>query len=211
MTARRAVLFLAGAVLARVHGGAASAQAPGNAAAQAPGDAAAPVPGEGRAPRLPPVILSDHEGRRWPFAELARRRPVAVSFFFTGCTTLCPPQTMAMANLQEELGRRIPLDGESSPLLLSVSLDPLGDTPQAMQDYAGQFGLSLGPRRGWLLLTGEPQALARVWAAFEAAGNRPEDHTAMLWLGQPGGRRWRRASALAAPETLADLLLRGTT
>lgn len=151
---------------------------------------------------LPPVVLVDQSGARRALWEITRQRPVVLSFFFTGCTTICPPQTAAMQLLQEELA------GWSGPrpMLLSVTLDPFGDTPEAMRAYADRFGLDLGPQHGWLLLGGDPRALLRVWRAFEQAESRPEDHSALIWLGAPGGRGWRRVGALTPPDRLAAML-----
>lgn len=155
--------------------------------------------------RLPPVTLLDQAGRRWPLGELVRHRPVLVSFFFTGCTTVCPPQTAALADLQAELARRAgPPPG---PLLLSISLDPTGDTPANLGAYAARFGIATGAAQGWLLLGGAPEALARVWAAFEVPGGGPENHLAFVWTSPPGGRSWHRDSAFAPPEALAARLL----
>ena len=162
--------------------------------------AAAAVPG------LPAVTLFDQDGAPRPLAALGRGRPLMMSFFFSGCTTLCPPQAMALQALQEELVGRAPA---VLPLLLSVSLDPLGDTPEAMRGFAARFDLSLGLQHGWLLLGGKPAQLARVWAAFEVPDGRPTDHAALLWLGAAEGRAWRRVGALTPTTTLADLLLQG--
>ncbi|MBV1796531.1 SCO family protein [Siccirubricoccus sp. G192] len=157
--------------------------------------------------RLPPVALVDQSGRRWPLAELGRRRTVLVSFFFTGCTSICPPQTAALDELRGELARRSALDTEAGPLLLSISLDPTGDTPEAMRGYAERFGIALGLERGWLMLGGEPAALARVWSAFEVPGGGPDSHLAFFWIGRTSSRVWRRVSAFEPPERLAALLL----
>jgi protein SCO1/2 len=168
---------------------------------------ALPSAARAQAPRLPSVVLLDQAGRRWPLAGLAQRRAVLVSFFFTGCTAICPPQTAALAELQAELARRAAPAGEGGPLLLSISLDPLGDTPETMRGYAARFGITLGAERGWLLLGGDPATLARVWAAFEVPAGGPESHLAFVWIGREGGRSWRRAGALDPPEALAALLL----
>ncbi|PZP42913.1 MAG: hypothetical protein DI601_16780 [Azospirillum brasilense] len=162
--------------------------------------AAAPAWAQGT--RLPPVVLVDQSGVRRDLGAVAVQRPLVLSFFFTGCTTICPPQTAAMQALQGELAGW----PEPRPLLLSVSLDPFGDTPEAMRAYAGRFGLELGPDKGWLLLGGDPRALLRVWRAFEQPEGRPEDHAAQIWLGAPGGRDWQRVGALTPPDRLAAML-----
>lgn len=128
-----------------------------------------------------------------------------VGFFFTGCTTVCPLQTVTMQAVQQELASRLTI-GASPALLLSISIDPIGDTPSAMRLYAEQFGLDLGPERGWLMLSGAPADLEPVWTSFDESGPAA-DHTAILWIGQPGNRRWTRVSAMAEPAGIADLLL----
>ncbi len=44
-------------------------------------------------PALPDVWLVDQTDRRVAVRSLLRQGPVAVSFMFTGCSTVCPPQT----------------------------------------------------------------------------------------------------------------------
>lgn len=158
------------------------------------------------APRVPAVTLLDHLGRPCRLDALVAHRPVAVGFFYVACTTVCPPQTANLMFLRDELTRRG--GAPESPLLLSISLDPLGDTPQAMGDYAARFGIELGLDQGWMMLTGAWPALSEVWAAFDVASGPPEQHAAVLWLGG-GGRRWQRASALSPAAALADQMLRG--
>jgi protein SCO1 len=164
--------------------------------------AARASPGAAQAPGLPGVVLLDQDGTGRPLADLARGRAVVLGFFFTGCATICPPQTAAMQALQEELTGQ----PGTRPLLLSISLDPLGDTPQAMRAYAARFGLALGAEPGWFLLGGDPRALLRVWTAFEQPTSRPEEHAAQLWLGAPEGRPWRRVGALTPTGRLLAML-----
>ena len=158
-------------------------------------------------PTVPAVELSDQDGRARQLAALIGHRPVLVSFFFTACARICPPQTALLREVQEELNRRRPTE---PPLLLSISLNPLADTPPALRAYAALFDARLGERDGWLMLTGSSDALAPVWKAFDADGADPNQHADTLWIGHPGSRQWTRASALSAEVTaarLADLLL----
>ena len=158
-------------------------------------------------PNIPTVELSDQDGHVRQLPELIGRRPVLLSFFFTACARICPPQTALLRDLQEELNRRRPAE---PPLLLSISLNPLADTPAALRAYAALFDARLGERDGWLMLTGSSDALVPVWKAFDADGPDLDQHADTLWIGHPGSRRWTRASALSAeatPARLADLLI----
>lgn len=152
-------------------------------------------------PAIPDVTLLDDRRRAYRLPALLAGRPVAVGFFYTGCSAVCPPQTATFRALQSVLKERA-----VQALLLSVSLDPLADTPQALGDYAARFGARLGLDQGWLMLTGAPAPLARVWAAFDSASGRPEDHPATMWIGCADRRRWMRTAGLASPDRLADWL-----
>lgn len=166
-----------------------------------PGDAGWMSPG----PTVPRVTLLDESGQGWRLRDLVQDRPVLIGFFFTGCTTVCPLQTVTMQAVQQELVRRSET-GAAPALLLSISVDPIGDTPTSMQRYAEQFDLDLGQERGWLMLTGAAAELEPVWSSFDEGG-AAADHTAILWIGQPDNRRWTRVSAMSPPERIADLLL----
>ena len=158
-------------------------------------------------PSIPVTALADQDGHPRALTELIADRPVIVSFFFTACARICPPQTALLRDLQDELGRR---GGGVRPLLLSISLNPLADTPAALRAYAALFDARLGDRDGWLMLTGTPEALTPVWSTFDTSGLDFEGHAATLWIGHPASRRWTRTSALSPEVTaarLADLLL----
>ncbi len=159
-------------------------------------------------PRVPDVVLQDHTGQSHALGALCRR-PVGISFFYTGCASICPPQTAAMRELRAQLDAAAVQANGRSPLLLSISLDPLGDSPDALRAYAKRFGAHLGLDPGWLMLTGEPRALERVWRSFDAPVGQPADHTALLWVGDATAGKWTRASALSPTARLVDLFTRG--
>jgi protein SCO1/2 len=150
---------------------------------------------------LPNVSLVDQDGVRHRFAqELIKAKVVVVSFVFTGCTTICSPVGANMGALDRMLGARV--GAEVS--LLSVTLDPFNDTPARLATWRRQF--DDGP--GWRLLTGEPDQVDRVLRAMRQDTADIAQHDAFLWLGDLRARTWTRVSALAAPDTLADLIRR---
>lgn len=89
---------------------------------------------------------------------------------------------------------------------MSISVDPLGDSPEAMRAYARRFDLRLGLAAGWLMLTGAPHELARAWKAFDVPVGDPSAHSSLLWLGANRPNRWTRANALTPAERLVDLI-----
>ncbi len=152
-------------------------------------------------PAVGEVQLLDQNGRSHRLADLLRERPVAVSFFYTGCATVCPPQT-ALLRASGPQWRARPALREL--LMLSISVDPLNDGPAELRAYGQRFDLPLGDAEGWLLLSGAPREVQRALSAFDVA-QRPDAHPALLWLGDPARGRWTRTSALNSPQTNGDL------
>lgn len=124
-----------------------------------------------------------------------------MNFVFTQCSSVCPVQTRSLVEMWEGL----PAVLRSRLQLLSISLDPLGDTPATMLRYAQAMGAD---QPGWHWLTGSPADIGRLADALAlfapqprndqaagqarrsafaqqvrpAQGARSEDHTTALWL-----------------------------
>jgi cytochrome oxidase Cu insertion factor (SCO1/SenC/PrrC family) len=139
-------------------------------------------------PRLPNVELLDHDGQKVRLDEAIGGRVVVVSFFFAGCVNICPPQTAILQQVKDHLQHAS--GGSEGPLIVSISVDPT--PPSQVRSYAEQFGIQLGSRNGWLMLTGSFEGLLRASAAFEELGSRPQDHTGTIWVGNPKQGRWVR-------------------
>jgi cytochrome oxidase Cu insertion factor (SCO1/SenC/PrrC family) len=103
--------------------------------------------------------LVDQDGRPFTKAGLAGRITI-VDFFFTGCPGPCIALTSKMRSLVATLG------SEPDLQFLSISVDPQADTPDALRRYAATQGANF-PR--WRFLTGKPEEVRRVCAAFKAA------------------------------------------
>jgi protein SCO1 len=155
------------------------------------------------APALPDVALLDHQGQSVRVRDLLRDRPVVVNFFFTGCATVCPPQTALLRQAAVAWRERPALN---RALVVSISVDALGDGPQQLRTYGERFQLPLGVQQGWVLLSGAPVPLKQVLQAFDVADGRPDDPPALLWLGDTARGRWTRSSALNPPATTTRLL-----
>jgi protein SCO1 len=157
-----------------------------------------------RQPVLPDVPLLDQDGRRMHLQrDLIDGRTVVINFMFTGCQTVCPPQTA----LLREAMRRFDERGSARDLLvLSLTVDPLADGPAQLRAFGQRYQLPVGLARGWVLLTGGPADVARVLTAFDVPTGAPGDHPSLLWLGHAPSGRWTRSSSLNPPEALVSLI-----
>src|SRR5699024_8680163 len=68
------------------------------------------------------------------------------AFIFTNCATVCPPMTSNMTPVVTELADR----GVAADGVLSFTVDPETDTPEALRDYLSQYDAPEGT--GWKLL-----------------------------------------------------------
>lgn len=95
---------------------------------------------------LPDYELVDHEER--PFTPDTLRGKVWVAaFIFTSCPSTCPAVTRAMLDLRERFDRN-DIDVE----FVSISVDPVNDTPAVLAAHAEEVGAEHGK---WRFVTGD--------------------------------------------------------
>jgi len=117
--------------------------------------ACARQPGE----KMPPFALVDQSGATVN-SESLRGRVLVVSFVFTTCVEACPLVTAQLARVQAR-ARTEKLDGRVR--FVSITLDPIIDTPDVLRRYADAYGIDLTT---WHFLTGTSDDVARVVRAF---------------------------------------------
>ena len=86
-------------------------------------------------PRVPAPNqpLTDTLGRSIDLSTLLRGKVTAVQLMFAGCSSTCPIQGAVFAAVAQQV--KAP-DAQ----LLSLTIDPLGDSPQALRSWLGRFG-----------------------------------------------------------------------
>lgn len=131
----------------------------------------------------------DQRGQPFHAAQLAGKA-VLMHFVFTGCGTTCPTQLVELAALHDAL----PEAARRKVQFLSVSVDPLSDTPQALAAFARRLGAE---RAGWRLVTGPMASLAPLYErmqVFDARAASPgaADHRTSLYLYAADGRLLQR-------------------
>lgn len=97
---------------------------------------------------VPEFSLTERSGRTVSSDDLAGR-PYVVDFVFTTCAGPCPLLSQNMERLQDAVeGRDVQL--------VSITVDPERDTPEALTRYAKRYGAD---EERWLFLTGAKQAI----------------------------------------------------
>ncbi len=105
---------------------------------------------------VPAFTLTDQLGREFSSSSLEGKVMLA-NFVFINCTLLCPVLTPRMVEVQSLIGG----DGllGSRVVLLSITVDPEQDTPEALRAYADGYGAD---HESWRFLTGNPEDVRAV-------------------------------------------------
>jgi protein SCO1 len=130
--------------------------------------------------------LVDQGGRKVRLkSDVMAGKVVVVDFIYTTCTTICPIFTATMASVQEKLADVSGRDLQ----LISMTVDPLRDTPPRLQAYAGKHHARLD---NWSFLTGTKGDVDTVNKAFGTYTANIDDHPPMVMVGDTASGQWTR-------------------
>ena len=110
---------------------------------------------------LPAMPVLTHQGRETDLASLLRDRVSAVHLMFTVCSATCPLQGALFAQAQQAVAGSV-----KGVQFVSISIDPLSDTPAALQRWL--TGFQAAP--GWVAVRPRPQDLDRLVAVLGEGG-----------------------------------------
>lgn len=105
---------------------------------------------------VPAFTLTNQNGATFSSDALKGKVWVA-AFIFTSCNGPCPRMSAQMRRLQNTLLKK--RESLSSVRLVSISVDPKRDTPQALLEYSGHFRADA---RIWNFLTGPEESIRRL-------------------------------------------------
>ncbi|HKV10616.1 MAG TPA: SCO family protein [Thermoanaerobaculia bacterium] len=140
-----------------------------------------------------PLVNQDGKEMRL-YSDLIKDRIVVIDVMFTSCTGACPIMSSTFAKLQDRLGDRIGKD----VYLISISIDPVNDTPAKLKEYAARFNA----KPGWYFVTGPKE---NVDAALKKLGQYVESreaHQNLFLIGNDKTGLWKKAFGLAKPEEI---------
>lgn len=145
------------------------------------------------------VELINQDGAKVRFySDLLKGRTVVIIPFFTTCTSICPPMNATMRRIQEKLGDRVGKD----VFLISISVDPVTDTPERLKAYAEKFHA----QPGWSFITGKKENVD--WALYKLGQyvENKNDHSSIMIIGNEATGLWKKAFALSAAAELVKII-----
>ena len=152
---------------------------------------------------LPALPLLTHQGRETDLASLLRDRVSAVHLMFTVCSATCPLQGALFAQAQQAVAGSV-----KAVQFVSISIDPLSDTPSALQRWL--TGFQAAP--GWVAVRPRPQDLDRLVAVLGEGGeSRPvgrDPHTGQVYLTDRRARLVYRTPSMPSVQAMVSDLRR---
>lgn len=150
----------------------------------------------GKSMNIPDIEVLDQDGQtRHFYSDLIKGKTVAINFIFTNCTTICPPLGATFARVQRELG-------DKDVHFISVSVDPLTDTPERLKAWGAKFKAGAG----WTFVTGNKPEIDQLLRALGASAARREDHTPSVVIGNDSLNVWTRTFGLAKTTQMVSLI-----
>jgi len=192
--ARRRVCLGAAAACAAALGSGVAPRARAGLVAADHGRVDPPVP----VPDLP--VRRAGDGAPAGLAALLRGRATALHLMFTGCSSVCPIEGAIFERVQALL----PDQQARGIQLMSLSIDPLGDTPRAMRAWLERFNA----RQGWIAVAPQRKDLDRLLDLFGAGRNAVDSHATQVNIIDRRGELVFRTPQLPSADAIANILRR---
>ena len=146
------------------------------------------------------VELVDQNGQRLKFYdEVLKDNIVVISFIFTNCQSACPLMTRNLTNIRDMLRE----DERRNIQFVSISIDPLRDTPSAMKEFAQKHDADID---GWLWLTGQPDDVDYITKRLGSFTDDPEAHTTTLLAANVPNAHWTKIPPNVPPNGVVSRL-----
>ena len=142
----------------------------------------------------------DQDGREMEFVtDAIGDHIVVMDFVYTTCTTICPVLSALFTQVQTKLGSDVVGD---EVRLISMSVDPIRDTPQRLKAYSAKHRAG----EGWLWLTGAKPDVDDVLTGLGAYTANFEDHPTMVLIGDAQTGEWKRLFGFPNPDRIVRIV-----
>jgi protein SCO1 len=145
------------------------------------------------------LLTQDNKPVRF-YNDLLKGKVVLINFLFTTCQGVCSPMTANMVKVQNYLGERVGREVN----IISISVDPLTDTPAVLKKYADSFKT----QPGWYFLTGDKKNVD--WVLYKLGGyvEDKQQHSSILIIGNETTGEWMKVPAMSNPTEIANAVVK---
>ncbi|HEY0408572.1 MAG TPA: SCO family protein [Pyrinomonadaceae bacterium] len=121
-------------------------------------------------------------------------------FLFTTCKGVYSPMTANLVKAQNYPGERV----GRGVVMISLTVDPLTDTPAVLKKYADSFKT----RPGWYFLTGDKKNVD--WVLYKLGGyvEDKQQHSSVLIIGNEATGEWMKVHAMSNPTEIANAVVK---
>jgi protein SCO1/2 len=145
------------------------------------------------------VELTNQNGEKVRlYSDLIAGKTVVINSFFTTCVGICPIMAATFTRIQNKLGDRLGRD----VILISVSVDPVTDTPARLRAYAK----SMSAKPGWYFVTGKKENVEQALAKLGLRAATKEEHTSVMIIGNEPKGVWKKAFGLASSDDIVKMV-----
>jgi len=142
------------------------------------------------------LVNQDGEKVRF-FDDVLKDNVVVIDFIFTNCEGACPIMTQKLTVVRDQLIGRF-----GNPVkFVSLSIDPLRDTPAALKAFADKHGAD---NDGWIWLTGDPRHLQEIIRRLGQYTDDVESHSTMMLAGNVNEAHWMKVMPQELPGQIAS-------
>lgn len=154
-------------------------------------------------PVLPPVPVPDvlvqlTDGRHIRLQKLLRNKSTALQTVFTRCTTTCPMQGAIFQRVQRLFADQV----QRGAQMISLSIDPTEDSPQALREWLARFEA----RDGWFGVVPRAEDLGIVRAFLGNSTDSLASHATQVQIIDRAGQLIWRTNELPSPQSVTRLL-----
>lgn len=145
--------------------------------------------------------LLTQDGRRVRFhSDVLQGRTVLINVVYATCQDACPLITQKLNEVRQHLPPE--LFGKQV-FFVSLTSDPVNDTPQALKAFARKQGADV---EGWTFLTGRKENVEHILKKLGQYSETVEGHSTLLIAGNVPAKRWSKIRPDAPPAAIAERL-----
>ena len=142
----------------------------------------------------------DQDGRKLKFYDdVLKDKVVAINFIFTNCQGACPLMTRHLTLVRDLLGPEV----GNEIHFVSMSIDPLRDTPAAMKEFAQTHDAD---QDYWRFVTGSPENLEYIVKKLGQYTDDVEAHSTLLLAANVRTAHWTKIPPNVPPNGVVERL-----